>query len=194
MGSPSIGPTAHDETLAADVALIMDAARSPGAEAANFYETLIQAMEGLAAEIKAQGQTDPDDPALAVAYQYALRRVLEARARAASSRVGSPVQAIRVADPSLRPAFGVVSAVTDTWVKLFESVCETFDLSPILRPLEAGSGSFVTNAAVEGSALEVTRAFERLRALTLVDAGTNLGITSPPKPSTRGHTRICSKP
>ncbi len=166
--APRSAFTADEESALNDQEWVTNRAKNQGIKDAEFYENVRQALNALAETLDSQMRAAPHETALALAYSFVQRYVFEARARASSSKVGAPVQAIRVADETKRPTFSVVSAVIDSWRELFESTCEAMQMAPVLRPLEAGAGSFLINAAVDG-APDAHLAFDALRRLVKVD-------------------------
>jgi hypothetical protein len=156
-----------------DAAFIASRAEGKGLEKTEFHEAVFRALQSLYEDLRGSESAIGEQGVFVTAQRYLQWRVLESRARATSSRVGFPVKTIRVADNSRSPAFNVVQAVLDTWMKFFETACDALELSPVVRPLEAGPGSFVINATLE----EVTnpeRVLERLRQLVEVGAN-NIG-------------------
>jgi hypothetical protein len=168
--APSPGQS-DDPQASADRTEIVARVRGKGLEDLEFWRTALAALEALAKRVTEAGRGDPEEQVFVDAQQFLRRREIEARALLASCEVGAPVQAIRVADQTPRPAFGVVSSVVDSWRALFESACAAFELEPVMYPLEGRSGSYVVNASIDG-APDSQRAFESLRELISAEGAT----------------------
>ncbi len=169
-GAPLPGQS-DDPQASADRTEIVARARGKGLDDLPFWRATLGALEALGKPVADAVRAAPDEQALLDAQQFLRRREVEGRALVASCEVGAPVQAIRVSDPTPRPSFGVVSPVIDSWRALFESACEAFDLSPVMRPLEGRAGSYVINASID-EAPDSQRAFELLRELLGADSAT----------------------
>lgn len=171
-GAPLPGQS-DDPQAASDRAEIVAHATGKGLDDLAFWRNALAALDALATRVADALHGDPEEKSLVAAKQFLQRRGIEARALVASSEVRAPVQAIRVADQTSRPAFGVVSSVVDSWRALFESACAAFDLEPVMYPLEGRTGSYVVNASIDGGP-DSQRAFDLLRELIGAE-GTALG-------------------
>ncbi len=170
-GGLSEAPATDAPQASADRAEIIQRARDRGLDDLAFRRNALRGVEALAERVGDGRREHPDEPAFTDAARFLRRREMESRAILASTEVGAPVQAIRVSDSTPRPSFGVVSSVINSWRVLFESACDTFDLSPVMRPLEGRPGSYVINAAID-DAPDSHRAFDLLRELIGGDVAT----------------------
>ncbi|MGH2886007.1 MAG: hypothetical protein ACRDPA_25480, partial [Solirubrobacteraceae bacterium] len=148
-GAPLPGQS-DDPQAASDRSEIVARARGKGLDDLIFWRNTLAALEVLAKRA-AEAVLGGPEQSLIDAQRFLRRREMEARALVASCEVGVPVQAIRVADQTPRPAFGVVSSVVDSWRALFESACAAFELQPVMYPLEGRPGSYVVNASIDGA-------------------------------------------